>query len=197
MLSLVTKKEIVLMRKSNNAINRDSVKSINRLLQVVLYGALIISVLLIVLPLFMKGLELSLDSEQGEVIVKPEELKFAHRSVFAFLYSLTIFCWVFGLFWLLRLSRRFATGDVFNKENTHCVKMFAYSLILMALVEPTHEALAMIYLASVEHIEATVDLEIFSFVSQMDYIVSAVAILLICAVLDKAVDLSEESKLTI
>lgn len=170
---------------------------INKVLSVLICIGLGVSLIFLIGPFFIHSGFYNIELDGVVEQINVGSLLFKDRVVLILISSLSLIFWIIGLLSLWKLTRAFKRGDIFLLRNIQYIQVFSLSLLGMAMGDAIEDLLAGNYLVQRGILTSGGEFDIFEAFEQMDYIISALLIWLVCQALRKAVELSEESALTV
>lgn len=109
---------------------------------------------------------------------------------------LSSFIWLYALSRIYNLCEAFKANDFFSFRNLKLLQSFALSLVLISLIETLSTPLITYFLYWMKIIPKLADLP-FSLLLEMEVLTVGIFFFLITKIMEKALNLDEENKLTV
>ena len=132
-------------------------------------------------------------------IVMLNDMQPAHQYISKFIATFSDFFWVIGLASLLKLSRQISKGNVLTNNAIKHLKNFGTALLIMSFVDALDIIVLVKFLEFTNYAKPS-DFNLDLYLGELDFLfilVGALLIIIMAKILNHAVHLEEESKLTV
>ena len=171
---------------------------LTRALQATVVFAALFNIFDVLSPLLISELTLALETDQGIWIRKIGDFPWKHRVAFAAMASSVSLLWLYAIYQVHRLCGIFRRGVVFVPETFRRIKRFGVALCLMGPAGTLAFFAIVRYLGWSGLLEGRAGAyDVFELLESMDLLLGGLLMMLFAAVMERAVELSEDQRLTV